>query len=158
MVCKWVRFGYRALPLPVWRAFLLDRHIEHCPQCLGEALGDAAIRSLGVTPADLEGEPSLPPFAAAFSAPSRRRTFRFRWNYAFWFFLAAAILWVAVAISSIVPPGTLPQGTVTVTEENEDACVFAVLEAMVSGEPARPVVFKPRQPGVTIVWFEKTIN
>ena len=28
----------------------------------------------------------------------------------------------------------------------------------IGGEPARPVIFKPGQPGMTIVWFEKIKN
>lgn len=156
MACKWVRFAYRVLPLPAWRAFLLDRHINDCPSCQSTTLGDAAIRSLGVTPAVLESEPPLSPFTAGRARP-RARALRSGWRYAFGVFLAAAILWAAVAISHIVPPGTLPQGTVTVTE-GEDACVFTVLEAKVGGEPARPLIFKPGQPGMTIVWFEKEKN
>ena len=156
MACKWVRFTYRLLPLPAWRAFLLDRHIDICPRCQAGALDDRAIRPLGVTPADLADEPPLFAFAAGRQRP-RGKAFRSGWRYAFGLFLVAAILWVAVAISHIVPPGTLPQGTVTVTE-GEGACVFAVLEAKIGNEPARPIIFKPRQPGMMIVWFEKTIN
>jgi hypothetical protein len=40
--------------------------------------------------------------------------------------------------------------------DEPDARIFAVIEARVGGEPARPVIFKPGQPGMTIVWFEKT--
>jgi len=158
MACKWLRFAFRLLPLPAWRGFLLDRHIDRCPHCQEKALGNEAIRSLGWMPADLESEPPLAPLAAAFSAPDRRRTFRLGWSYAFGFFLAAAILWAAVAISRIVPHGALPQGTVTITENGADDSVFAVIEAWIGGEPARPVIFKPGQPGMTIVWFEKTKN
>jgi hypothetical protein len=156
MACKLVRFTYRFVSLPAWRAFLLKRHIDRCPGCQGAALDDPAIHSLGVTPADLADEPPLLAFAAGRQRP-RSKAFRGGWRYAFGLFLAAAILWVAVVISHSVPPETLPQGTVTVTE-GEDACVFAVLKAKVGNEPARPVIFKPRQPGMMIVWFEKTIN
>ncbi len=157
MVCKWVRLAYRLLPLTGWRAFLLDRHIDRCPECQGAALDDAAIRSLGVTPSNLLAELPLSPIVAG-SKPSRAKAFPIGWRYAFGLFLAAITLWAVVAISRIAPLGTLPQGTVTVTEAGEDTCVFAVLEAKIGGEPARPVIFKPGQPGMTIVWFEKRKN
>jgi hypothetical protein len=153
MVCKWVRFAYRFLPLPAWRAFLLDRHINNCLSCQSAALGDAAIRSLGVTPAGLEGEPPLSPFAAEHK-PSQVRTRRFGWRYAFGFTLVA-LLGVIVAVYRPAPPAAPMQGTVIVTAGEDDSCVFAVLEAKIGGEPARPIVFKPGQPGMTIVWFEK---
>lgn len=155
MKCDWVRFAYRVLPLPAWRAFLLERHIDRCPRCQAQALNDAAILSLGVTPAGLQNEPPLRPFA---SEPGRSRGFRPAWRYAFGFFLAAAILGGAIVIWRGVSGDVLPQGIVTVSEIEDDARVFAVLEARIGGEPARPVVFKPGPSGMTIVWFEKTIN
>lgn len=154
MACKWVRFAYRFLPLPAWRAFLLDRHIDHCPSCQAEALDDAEIRSLGVTPADLDNEPPLRPFASD-SRPVRKNALTPAWRYAFGFFLAAVIFGGAFAVWRIIPTATLSQGIVTVSEAEDDVHVFAVLAARIGDEPARPVVFKPGQPGLTIVWFEK---
>lgn len=154
MNCSWVRFAYRALPLAPWRAFLLGRHIDRCPRCQGEALGDAAVRALGRTAADLAGEPPLRPFAAAGAVRPRAVA----WRYAFAFFLAAVVIGGAFAVWRIVPTSTLPQGIVTVSEAEETPRVFAVLGARIGSEPARPVVFKPGQPGMTIVWFEKKSN
>ncbi len=155
MKCEWVRIAYRVLPLPPWRAFLLERHIDRCPRCQAQALDDEAILSLGVTPARLHGEPPLRPFA---SESGRSRGFRPAWRYAFGFFLAAAILGGAFAIWRGVSGEPLPRGIVTVSETEEDARIFAVLEAQIGGEPARPVIFAPGQPGMTIVWFEKIQN
>jgi hypothetical protein len=143
--------------LPGWRAFLLDRHIDRCPRCQGEALGDAAIRPLGVTPSDLQDETQLSPFAAGAEQP-QARTFRLGWRYVFGVFLAAVALWTVVVVSRLAPPAAPVQGMVTVMEGEADACVFAVLESRIGNEPARPIFFKPRQPGMTIVWFEKTKN
>ncbi len=155
MACKWVWFAYRALPLTAWRAFLFARHIDGCPGCLSKTLDDEAIRSLGIKPACLENEPPLAPFAAG---RERLRALSPCWSYAYGFFLAIAILGLAVGISRIVPTGNLPQGTVTVSEAEDDVRVFSVLKARIGNESARPVVFKPGQPGMTIVWFEKTKN
>ncbi len=155
MNCDWVRFAYRALPLPAWQAFLLERHIDRCPRCQAQALGDAAILSLGVTPAGLRNEPPLRPFN---SESGRSRGLRPAWRYAFGFFLAAAILGGAFAIWRSVPTETLPQGIVTVSETEDVARVFAVLGARIGDAPARPVIFAPGQPGMTIVWFEKNQN
>jgi len=157
MACKWVRFAYRVLPLPVWRAFLLDRHIDGCPSCQSVALGAAAMRSLGVTPADLPAEPPLSPWAVR-RERSRARMLCSSWSYAIGVFLVAAMLWVAVAILRIVPRETLAQGNVAVLEMEDEPNVFAVLDAKIGNEPARPMVFKPGPAGMTIVWFEKIKN
>ena len=108
MACRWVRFAYRVLPLPAWRAFLLDRHIDRCPHCQAQALDDAAIRSLGVTPAGLQAEPPLLPFASEPSGPGQLPPSA--WRYAFGFFLAAAILGAAVAICAHRSSGTSAAG------------------------------------------------
>lgn len=153
MACKWVRFAYRALPLTAWRAFLLKTHIDHCPTCQCLALSGQDVRLLGVTPAVLESEPPLSPFAAGRERP---RALRSGWRYAFGVFLAAVALWTAVVVLRLAPPAAQVQGMVTVMEGEADACVFAVLDARIGDHPAQPVIFKPRQPGMTIVWFEKT--
>jgi hypothetical protein len=156
MACKWVRFAYRLLPLPAWRAFLLDRHIDACPFCQSAACDDAEIRSLGITPAGLDTEPPLRPFAVGARPAPRRRAFRL--SYAYGAFMAVVAVGAVVVMSRLVPPAAVPQGIVTVMEDGDDARVFAVLEARIGGEPVRPVVFKPGQPGMTIVWFEKNSN
>jgi len=157
MACRWVRFAYRVLPLPAWRALLLDRHIDSCPSCQGAALDHAKIRSLGITPAGLDNEPPLHPFTSD-SLPVRKNALAPAWRYAFGFLLAAVIFGGAFAVWRIIPTATLPQGIVTVSEAEEDVHVFAVLAARIGDEPARPVVFKPGQPGLTIVWFERIKN
>jgi len=156
MACKWVRFAYRLLPLPAWRAFWLTRHIDHCPCCRADALDDEAIRSLGVTAAGLMDEPPLRPFVVGMRPEPRRRAFRL--SYVYGAFLAVVAVGAVVVISRLVPPAVTAQGIVTVMEDGDDARVFAVLEAKIGGEPVRPVVFKPGQPGMTIVWFEKNCN
>jgi len=156
MACRWVRFAYRLLPVPAWRAFLLDRHIDHCPSCQGAALDDAAIRSLGVTPSGLDNELPLPPFAAVLRAAPRRRHFRL--SYAYGLILAVVALGAVVVVSRLVPPASLPQGIVTVMEDEEDPRVFAVLAARIGDSSAQPVILKTHQPGLTIVWFEKNIH
>jgi len=157
MACKWVRFAYRVLPLSAWRAFLLDRHIDNCAACQGAALDDAAIRSLGVTPDVLGNEPPLSPLVAD-SRQVRKNPLAIAWRYAFAFFLAAVICGGVFAIWRIVPTTSRLQGIVTVSEGEDDVQAFAVLAARIGDEPARPVVFKPGLPGMTIVWFEKTNN
>ncbi|MCU0236339.1 MAG: hypothetical protein MUC72_04550 [Acidobacteria bacterium] len=156
MACKWVRFAYRVLPLPAWRAFLLDRHMDSCPFCQGDALGDMAIRSLGMMPSDLDNEPPLRPFAAGARPAPRRRVFRL--SYAYGIFLAAVALGAVIIVSRLVPPADPPQGIVTVMEDEDEARVFAVLASRIGDGIAQPVIFKTHQPGLTIVWFEKQIN
>lgn len=154
MNCSWVRFAYCALPLAPWRAFLLGRHIDRCPRCQGQALEVDAVRALGRTAADLDGEPPLRPFAGAGGGAGRPRAVA--WRYAFALFLAVAALGMTAWLSWFIPRQRLPEGTVTVLEEAADTGAFAVLEARIGDEPARPVVFKPGQGGMTIVWFEKS--
>ena len=156
MACRWVRFVYRVLPLPAWRALLLDRHIDRCPRCQAQALDDAAIRSLGVTAAGLMDEPPLRPFAIGVHPAPRGHAFRL--SYVYGAFLAVVAVGAVVVMSRLVPPAAAAQGIVTVMEDGDDARVFAVLEAKIGGEPVRPVVFKPGPSGMTIVWFEKNCN
>jgi hypothetical protein len=158
MACNWVRFAYRFLPLTAWRAFLLARHIDNCPSCQGIALGDAAIRSLGMTPAGLENEPPLSPFAAGSGAPSRGAAFPFRWRYAYGVFLALVAVGGWIVVSRLVPRGPQATGRVFVSEVGDEPASFAVLDASVGDRPAQPVIFKTGQPGMTIVWFEKASN
>ncbi len=155
MRCKWVRFGYKVLPLSFWRAFLLERHLDHCPLCRDRILDDEAIRSMGTTASALQTESPLWPVPLA---RPETRTLRLDWRYAFGVFLAAVFFFGVVAVSRLFPPSILPEGQVFVNEAVDDACVFTVLKAKIGGEPARPIIFKPRQPGMTIVWFEKIEN
>lgn len=154
MKCKLVRGAYRALPLAPWRALLLDRHIDRCPRCQARALDLDAVRRLAVAPESLAGEPPLRPFAPA--RPARRAAFLPRFAYAL--LLAAAILGLTTWLSRLVPLQRLPEGTVTVLEEAADTGAFAVLEARINNAPARPIVFKPGQGGMTIVWFERSAH
>jgi hypothetical protein len=155
MNCSWVRFAYRALPLAPWRAFLLDRHIDRCPHCQGQALAADALRALGKAAADLAGEPPLRPFAVA-GGPFRARAAARR--YAFALFLAVAVLGATAWLWRLMPRHRLPEGTVTILEESGDDRAFAVLEARIGEEPARPVVFQPGKGGMTIVWFERATH
>lgn len=157
MRCSWVRFAYRALPLAPWRAFLLDRHIDRCPRCQAGALDEAALRSLAVTPERLGSEPPLRPFAAG-RRPAATRAGAPAWRTAYAFFLAAAVLVTAAWLARLVPVGRLPEGIVNVSEEDGEPRAFAVLEARIGDSPARPVVFKPGQSGMTIVWFERSAH
>jgi len=156
MKCQWVRFGYKVLPLPVWRAFLLERHLDRCPICQGRILDDETIRTMGITADALQAELALWP------VPSDRlemRKLRLGWRYAFGLSLAAALVWVAIEVSRFAPsPSALSKGAIREVEETDESQVFAVLTAEIGAEPARPVIFKPQQPGMTIVWFEKIKN
>lgn len=157
MTCKLARFGYKVLPLSSWRAFLLERHLDHCPQCQSLLLDDETIRSLGMKADGLKAELSLWPVPAA--CPEAR-TPRLGWRYAFGFSLAAVLAWVAIEGLHFVhsPVAAAPTGLIRELEENDDSRVFAVLAAEIGTEPARSVIFKPRLPGMTIVWFEKIKN
>jgi hypothetical protein len=158
MACRWVRFAYRLLPFPAWRAFLLDRHIDGCPACQSAALDDAVIRSLGVTPADVEDEPPLAPFAAGGNARGRRPAFGLRWSYAYGVFLALVAIGGWVVVARLAPRGPQATGRVFVSEAGEEPDTFAVLAARVGDRPAQPVIFKTGRPDMTIVWFEKASN
>lgn len=155
MICRWVRFGYKALPLSSWRAFLLERHLECCPLCQSQTLDDESIRAMGIPTDAIQAQLPLWPVPAA--CPKVARTLRLRWRYAFGLSLIAALVWVAIEGLHFVPSPALavPKGLIQEVEESDESRVFAVLEAKIGTEPARSVIFKPRQPGMTIVWFEK---
>ena len=157
MLCKWVRFGYKVLPLSGWRAFLLERHLDHCPQCQSYTLDDETIRAMGIPAAALQAELPLWPVPLARPKP---QTLRLAWRYVFGLSLITAMVWVAVEVARFAPSpaSAAPKGWIQEVEESDESRVFAVLTAKIGAEPARSVIFKPRQPGLTIVWFEKIKN
>jgi hypothetical protein len=154
VICKWARFGYKVLPLPGWRTFLLERHLDRCSRCQTRLLDNETIRNMGTTATGLQGEPPLWPVPAA---RPKARTLRLRWRYAFGLSLVAVLVWVAIEGLHFVPSPALavPKGLIQEVEESDESRVFAVLAAKIGAEPARSVIFKPQQPGMTIVWFEK---
>ena len=157
MICKWVRFGYKVLPLPGWRAFLLERHLDNCPLCQSHALDDDSIRAIGITPANLQAELPLWPVPAARPKP---QTLRLAWRYAFGLSLVVALVWVAISVSHFAPAPSFAtlKGSIREVEEIDEASGFAVLSAKIGADSARSVIFKPRETGMTIVWFEKILN
>lgn len=154
MICRWVRFGYKILPLPGWRTFLLKRHLDCCPLCQSQTLDDESIRAMGITAAALQAEPLLWPVPAA---RPKARTLRLGWRYAFGLSLVAAMVWVMVEVVHFAPSpaSAAPKGWIQEVEESDESRVFAVLSAKIGNESARSLIFKPQQPGLTIVWFEK---
>jgi hypothetical protein len=157
VICKWVRFGYSVLPLPGWRAFLLERHLEHCSSCQGRILDNDAIRAMGTTADALQAELPLWPVPADRHQP---RLQRLSWHYVLGLSAIAAMAWVVIEVSRFAPStsASAPKGMIREVEEADESRVFAVLTAEIGAEPARPVIFKPQLPGMTIVWFEKTKN
>lgn len=156
MNCRWVRFGYKVLPLSSWRTFLLERHLDRCPICQARLLDNETIGSLGITDAALQAELPLWPVPATRPEP---RALRVGWRYAFVLSLVVALVWLAVDGLHFAPsPSVLSKGTIREIEEIAESKVFAVLAAEIGTDPARSVIFKPQRPGITIVWFEKIKN
>lgn len=157
MTCKWIRFGYKVLPLPGWRAFLLERHLDRCPICRGRILDDETIRAMGITATDLQAELPLWPVPVTSHKP---QVLRLGWRYAFGLSLIAVIVWVANEVARFAPSSasTLSKGSIQEIEETDESRAFAVLTAKIGNQSARPVIFKPQQSGLTIVWFEKLKN
>ena len=154
MICKWVRFGYKVLPLSSWRAFLLESHLDHCPLCQDRILDNETIRDLGITAAALQTE--LPLWPVPLARPETR-TLRLDWRYVFGLSLVLVMVWVVIEGLHFVPSPALavPKGFIQEVEEYDESRGFAVLSAKIGAEAARSVIFKPQQPGMTIVWFEK---
>jgi hypothetical protein len=157
VICKWVRFGYKLLPWPGWRAFLLESHLDRCSFCQERTLDDETIRTMGITAADLQAEFPLWPVPAT---RHQSRAMHFGWRYVFGLSLAAALVWMAIAVGRFAPSpvSAVLNGSIQEVENSDESSVFAVLSAKIGTESARPVIFKPRQPGLTIVWFEKIKN
>jgi hypothetical protein len=88
------------------------------------------------------------------------RTPRLGWRYAFGFSLAAVLVLVAIAVGRFAPSpaSAVLKGSIREVEDSDESRVFAVLSAKIGTESARSVIFKPRQLGVTIVWYEKIKN
>jgi hypothetical protein len=143
--------------LPGWRAFLLERHLDRCPLCQSHTLDDETIRAMGITAAALQTELPLWPVPTARPKP---QTLRLAWRYVYGLSLIAAMVWVAVELARFAPApaAAAPKGWIQEVEETDESRVFAVLSAKIGNESARSLIFKPQQPGLTIVWFEKIKN
>jgi hypothetical protein len=132
----------------------MKRHLDCCPLCQSHSLDDESIRAMGITPVNLQAELPLWPVPAACPKP---QTLRLAWRYAFGLSLVVAMVWLAISVSHFAPTPSFAtlKSSIREIEETDESKSFAVLSAKVGADSARSVIFKPRQTGLTIVWFEK---
>ena len=154
--CKTVEFLFDALPIGVWRAFLIRRHIDACPACQKKILSLEESRSLLVGPMD-PGEwaglklrlRSRTVNDAADRAPAGHgnpaKFWRWASSAAMLLVLAAAGFWLLRETGKEVP----------VADRIRPAERFELDYIRVGGQPAGAYIYQPQGADIIIVWAEK---
>jgi hypothetical protein len=154
--CKTVEFLFDALPIGVWRAFLIRRHIDACSACQKKILSLEEARSLLVGPMD-------PAEWAGLKLRLRSRTINdaadrvpagygkpaklWQWasGAAIVLVLAAAGFWLLRETEKEVPIA----GRIRPPER------FELDYIRVGGQPAGAYIYQPQGADMIIVWAEK---
>jgi len=154
--CKIVEFLFDALPIGVWRAFLIRRHIDGCPACQKKILSLEEARSLLVGPLD-------PDEWAGFKMRLRSRMANeaadrvpvvygkpaklWRWasSAAIVLMLVAAGFWLLRETGKEVP----------VADRIRPPERFELDYIRVGGQPAGAYIYQPQGAAIIIVWAEK---
>jgi hypothetical protein len=154
--CKTVGFLFDALPIGVWRALLIRRHIDACPECQKELLSLEESRALLVGPMDsdecfgltlrLRGWPAN---VAADRAPvghgKSAKLLRWAPSVSMLLVLVVTGFWLLLDRSKEVP----------ISERTRPTDRFELDYIRVGGQPAGAYIYQPQGAEIIIVWAEK---
>jgi hypothetical protein len=155
--CRRIEFLYRAVPLKLWRGWLLRRHIERCPACQARLASREEVRRLMARPdgyrdvsalwARLEHELARPSArTAAELGPARPR-----WQFALGLvaFCGAVGLsfWLLKGVQSAGPGPRIPGASER----------FTLDYVRVGGAPAQAFIYQPSDSKMVFVWAEKSM-
>ena len=154
--CKTVKFLFDALPIGVWRAFLIRRHIDACPACRKKILSLEEARSLLVGPMDPDEWTGLKlrlRSRTANDAADRAITgygnpaklWRWASSAAMLLVLAVAGFWLLRQAGKEVP----------VADRIRSPERFELDYIRVGGQPAGAYIYQPQGADIIIVWAEK---
>lgn len=154
--CKTVGFLFDALPIGVWRAFLIRRHVDACPECQKKLLSLEESRALLVGPIDSDECSglklrlrSLTANAAADRVPAGHgQSAKFlRWapSAAMLLVLAVTGFWLLLDRSREIP----------ISERTRPTDRFELDYIRVDGQPAGAYIYQPQGAEIIIVWAEK---
>jgi hypothetical protein len=154
--CHLVSFFYAVLPLKMWRAYLIRRHIENCPFCQARLASRDEAAPLLMLESDIGPQPSLwPRVKAGLVSPAEGRE-RERWPWARmqWRWAAAAAGILIVGLSSfLVLKDYKPAPGMTGNGASE---TFRINYLKVEDKPAQAYLYRPHGSNLVIIWAEKT--
>lgn len=155
--CKWIDFLYRAVPLRLWRGWLLRRHIERCPACQARLASRDEVRRLMARPdgfqdvsglwARLEHELVRAPERRPAGIGAARPTWKFALGLAAFCAAVALSFWLLREVRLAGPGPRLPGAGES----------FTLDYVRVGGEPAQVFVYQPSGSKMVFVWAEKTM-
>lgn len=154
--CRTVELLYEAVPLGLFRDWLIRAHMEKCPACQARLLSRDEARGLLVAP-DQAGDPQAlwRRIAPAADRSSGRREPRplpaaavWRWSG-----VAAMALIVAVAGFWLLRESGRPGSDLRAAAQVDR---FEISYVNVGGAPAQTFVYQPQASDTVFIWVQKT--
>ncbi len=156
-LCRMVDLLYEGIPLGFWRAFLVRRHMDACPACRARLVSRDEARSILVQAKDVAGRTGLwagikgrldeTPQDAEIPGGTPSLLWRWASGAAMLVAVAAAGFWLLRSGRSIDP-----------RLERPAAESLRIDDLRVNGEPARAIIYQPRNSDMVVVWAEKNSN
>lgn len=148
--CRLIDFLFTIFPIKRWQGFLIRRHIQKCPACLGKLADAEEVKPLLIQEGDIENLEDLWPAVKARQGEGRGDVRiplrRWRWVYASAFL--AVVLTGLVWLSIIFFPGRSPSEDLLKGQ-------FQINFIEIESEPAQAFVFRPQDSNTYFVWVEK---
>ena len=148
--CRLIDLLFTLFPIKRWQGFLIRRHIQKCPACLGKLVEAEDVKPLLIREGEIENLKDLwPGLKARLSERKKEARIpprRWRWVYASAFL--AVVLTGLVWLSIIFFPGRSPS-------EDPLKGQFQISFIEIENEPAQAYVFRPQDSNTYFVWVEK---
>lgn len=155
--CRRIEFLYRAIPLRLWRGWLVRRHIETCPACQARMASREEVRRFMARP---EGYRDVSGMWARLEqelvrAKDRTETgfppARARWQFALGLLAFCAAVGITFwLLGDVRSAGPGPR----ISGASER---FTLDYVRVGGEPAQAFVYQPSGSKMVFVWAEKSM-
>ncbi len=155
-----IRSLYNLIPIPNFRAFLIQKHISSCSECQKEWEIDGTMEDFFMAPGWIEKEDSLWPrvqetiLATELEASSARTSSKPsgifpRWQWA----LAGFALLLLAGINLIVNKSTIPSLPLTEVDLALNPPQVKIIRAEIHGQKARPFIYWTKEN--LFIWFDQ---
>jgi hypothetical protein len=145
-----VNFLFSIFPFKIWQDFLLQKHIQDCPDCQKNLTSLEETKSLLIQEEEVVGLEDLWSKVDIQITKEKRKGKLFRlprWGWA----VGAACLLIAIVFGiwfyQLAPSGKTP--------EEEITSPLQIKYIRIYGQPARTYLFHPQDSNMIIVWAEK---
>ena len=156
-LCRMVDLLYEGIPLGFWRTFLIRRHMEACPVCRAKLASREEAWSVLVQAKDVAEKARiwagirgrLQNETEEAAIPGGAHSLLWRWA-------SGAAMLIAVAAAGF----WLFRSGRSVDSRLERPAIESLLinDLRVGGEPARAIIYQPRDSDMVVVWAEKNRN